>query len=128
MERLLMKLFLGYVLDPDYGDITHPETGTDLVLNYTIPGTPGSFPKTPLKPRRRPSILCDEAVADCDELIPINSGCRIHYSNVIVLKKYRLCWMNICPPMLPQKIDLTETQKYNTENKVDAAFKKFMNG
>ena len=63
------QMLLGYVLDPDYGDITDPETGTDIVLNYDIPGTPGSFPKTTLKPRRRPSILCDDAVADCATLL-----------------------------------------------------------
>jgi len=60
---------LGLVLDPDYGDITDPETGTDIVLNYTVPGTPGSFPKTQLKPRRRPSPLCDDQVADCQTLL-----------------------------------------------------------
>ena len=60
---------LGYVLDPDYGDITDPETGTDIKLTYTIPGTPGSFPKTILKPRRRPSVLCDDDVADCEVLL-----------------------------------------------------------
>ena len=38
-------------------------------MNYNIPGTPGSFPKTQLKPRRRPSVLCDEAIADCDALL-----------------------------------------------------------
>ena len=57
------------VLDPDYGDITDPSTGTDIVLNYNIPGTPGSFPKTQLKPRRRPSPLCDDQVADCQALL-----------------------------------------------------------
>jgi hypothetical protein len=60
---------LGLVLDPDYGDITDPKTGTDIVLNYTVPGTPGSFPKTQLKPRRRPSPLCDDQVADCQGLL-----------------------------------------------------------
>ena len=63
------ETLLGYVLDPDYGDITSSETGTDIVLTYTVPGTPGSFPKTQLKPRRRPSVLCDDAIADCDALI-----------------------------------------------------------
>ncbi len=63
------ETLLGYVLDPDYGDVTDPETGTDIVLNYHVPGTPGSFPKTTLKPRRRPSVLCDDAVADCAELL-----------------------------------------------------------
>tara|TARA_Y100000310_G_scaffold300813_1_gene336784 strand:- start:86 stop:832 length:747 start_codon:yes stop_codon:yes gene_type:complete len=63
------ETLLGYVLDPDYGDITDPETGTDIVLNYNIPGTPGSFPKTILKPRRRPSVLCDDMVDDCETLL-----------------------------------------------------------
>ena len=63
------ETLLGYVLDPDYGDITSSETGPDIVLSYTVPGTPGSFPKTQLKPRRRPSVLCDEAIADCDALL-----------------------------------------------------------
>ena len=63
------ETLLGYVLDPDYGDITDPETGTDVVLNYNVPGTPGSFPKTILKPRRRPSVLCDDMVEDCAKLL-----------------------------------------------------------
>jgi len=63
------ETLLGYVLDPDYGDITDPETGTDIKLNYNVPGTPGSFPKTTLQPRRRPSVLCDDTIADCQELI-----------------------------------------------------------
>jgi hypothetical protein len=63
------ETLLGYVLDPDYGDITSSETGTDIVLTYSVPGVPGSFPKTQLKPRRRPSVLCDDAIADCEALI-----------------------------------------------------------
>ena len=68
-RKTAYETLLGYVLDPDYGDVTDPETGTDIVLNYHVPGTPGSFPKTTLKPRRRPSVLCDDAVADCAELL-----------------------------------------------------------
>ena len=67
--KMAYETLLGYVIDPDYGDITSSETGTDIVLTYTVPGTPGSFPKTQLKPRRRPSVLCDDAIADCDALI-----------------------------------------------------------
>ena len=63
------ETLLGYVLDPDYGDITDAQTGTDIKLTYTVPGTPGTFPKTTLQPRRRPSVLCDDAIADCQELL-----------------------------------------------------------
>ena len=38
-------------------------------MNYNVPGTPGSFPKTALKPRRRPSVLCDDMVEDCAALL-----------------------------------------------------------
>ncbi len=120
------ETLLGYVLDPDYGDITHPETGTDLVLNYHVPGTPGSFPKTSLKPRRRPSILCDEDVADCDDLIAsipeIDSLFQRHTSTEVqaMLDEY-------LSSDATSENRSSERQKYNTENKVDEAFKKFMN-
>ena len=42
--KMAYETLLGLVLDPDYGDISDPETGTDIVLTYTVPGTPGSFP------------------------------------------------------------------------------------
>jgi hypothetical protein len=67
--KMAYELLLGLVLDPDYGDITDPETGTDIVLTYTVPGTPGSFPKSQIKARRRPSVLCDESVANCSDLL-----------------------------------------------------------
>ena len=63
------ETLLGYVLDPDYGDITDPQTGTDIKLTYTLASGPGAFPKTNLQPRRRPSVLCDDAIADCQELL-----------------------------------------------------------
>jgi hypothetical protein len=63
------EALLSYVLDPDYGDITDVEEGTDLTLTYTASTGKGSFPKTQLQPRRRPSVLCDDAVADCEELL-----------------------------------------------------------
>ena len=90
------ETLLGYVLDPDYGDITDPQTGTDIKLTYTIPGTPGSFPKTALQPRRRPSRLLTAKI------------CWTLFLTLIIslmsrqLKKSRLCWMVICPPTVQQ--------------------------
>ena len=57
---------LNLVLNPEYGDITDSEDGTDLTLGYGKP--PGAqFPKTTLTPRRRTSPLCDDAVGGDDE-------------------------------------------------------------
>jgi hypothetical protein len=50
------ETLLGYVLDPDYGDITDAEVGTDIKLTYSVPGTPGSFPEDSLA--APPSSFC----------------------------------------------------------------------
>ena len=62
---------LNLVLNPDYGDITDVEEGTDLVLTYGKP--PGAqFPQTSITPRRRPSRLMesDDAVAQALDSVP----------------------------------------------------------
>jgi len=51
---------LNLVLNPDYGDITDTEDGTDLTINYGKP--PGAqFPQTSITPRRRPSPMTKSA-------------------------------------------------------------------
>ena len=56
---------LQLVLNPEYGDITDVETGTDLVITYGKP--PGAqYPQTGITPRRRSSPLCDDAVGGSD--------------------------------------------------------------
>ncbi len=51
---------LGYILDPDYGDITDALEGTDISLTYTKPTTPGAYPQTNLKMRRNTSPLLED--------------------------------------------------------------------
>ena len=57
--KMAYEKLLSLVLNPEYGDITDPEEGTDLVLNYGKPAG-ASFPQTTLTPRRKSSALCDE--------------------------------------------------------------------
>ena len=54
--KMAYKQLLNLVLNPDYSDITDPETGTDLVIRYGKPAG-ASFPQTEITPRRRPSPL-----------------------------------------------------------------------
>lgn len=60
---------LTLVLNPEYGDITDTEAGTDLTMTYGKP--PGaSYPVTKLVPRRRSSALCADMTPDkCAELL-----------------------------------------------------------
>jgi len=54
---------LGYILDPDYGDITDTLEGTDISLTYTKPTQPGAYPQTNLKMRRNTSSLLEDTDA-----------------------------------------------------------------
>ena len=63
--KMVYEQLLNLVLNPEYGDITDSETGTDLVIRYGKPAG-ASFPQTEITPRRRPSLLCEDE-AQCAE-------------------------------------------------------------
>ena len=54
------ELLLGYILDPEYGDVTDIQEGTDITLTYTKPTKPGAYPQTNLKMRRNTSALLED--------------------------------------------------------------------
>ncbi len=54
------ELLLGYILDPEYGDVTDITEGTDITLTYTKPTKPGAYPQTNLKMRRNTSALLED--------------------------------------------------------------------
>jgi len=118
------ETLLGYVLDPDYGDITDPETGTDLVLSYTVPGTPGSFPKTQLKPRRRPSVLCDDAIASCDELLESVPDIEAQFTK-LSSEDIQALMDEFLSSDSSSEMSSKETSKYN-KSSVDSTLDKFL--
>mgnify|MGYP003648206571 CR=1 FL=1 len=81
--------------------------------------------KGTLKPRRRPSILCDEGVANCDELL--NS---IPDFNTLFQRQTSEEIQALLDEFLSTDTSSeggsSETEKYNTKTKVDAAFSKLM--
>ena len=67
--KTVYEQLLNLVLNPEYGDITDPETGTDLQLNYGKPAG-AAFPQTKLMPSRRTSAICpDITEQECAELL-----------------------------------------------------------
>jgi len=57
------EALLGYILDPEYGDITDANEGTDITLTYTKPSHPGAYPQTNLKMRRNTTPLLPDVEA-----------------------------------------------------------------
>lgn len=59
---------LSLTLNPDYGDITDPDTGTDLsMVSGKAPGA--QFPTTKLTPARNASRLCQGTDDECRDLM-----------------------------------------------------------
>lgn len=67
--KMAYETLLNLVLNPEYGDITDIEAGTDLDLHYgKAPGQ--SFPQTKLTPKRSTSPVCAEATPEaCKEIL-----------------------------------------------------------
>jgi hypothetical protein len=65
------ETLLSLVLNPEYGDITDPKEGTDLVVTYIKPAG-ASFPETKITPRRKSSPLHkdEEKVVEYMEGVP----------------------------------------------------------
>ena len=64
--KTVYEQLINLVLNPEYGDITDPDAGTDLLLHYGKPAG-AQFPQTKLTPRRRPSALCETSDEQCAE-------------------------------------------------------------
>lgn len=68
-KTVYLKLLKVVNKTEEYGDITDPEQGTDLVIEYSTP-VGASFPKTDFEVRRKTSPLCkDLAPEKCKEMI-----------------------------------------------------------
>ena len=69
--KMAYESLLNLVLNPEYGDVTDVDEGTDLTILYGKPAG-AAFPQTKIQPRRRTSPLCDDAVGGperCAELL-----------------------------------------------------------
>jgi len=128
--KQVYETLVNLVLNPEYGDITDPDAGTDLVIGYGKPAG-ASFPVTKITPRRRSSPLCPEGPEKCRELLEtipdfdeLFVGSRKTYAEVqAMLDEFLLEGAN------PEEVS-SETTKYNkneggsqdTGSSVDKAF------
>ena len=67
-SKTVYEQLLQLVLNPDYGDVTDLDEGTDLVLNYGKKAG-AMFPSTKLTPKRKASPACKDGDTDCKEIL-----------------------------------------------------------
>ena len=121
------ELLLGYILDPEYGDVTDIQEGTDITLTYTKPTKPGAYPQTNLKKRRNTTALLE----DKDAIPALLDG----------MPDFDSLFERQTPAQIDAILDeqlasdgsaesrSSETAKYgNANNSVDKAFNELMTG
>ena len=119
------KELLNLVLNPEYGDITDTDEGTDLTINYGKP--PGAqFPQTTITPRRKPSKMAgtDEEIGKFLDQIP-------DYGTVFERKTPEQVQAMLDEFLLGEEDAeemSTESSRYNSSSKstVDKAFEELL--
>jgi len=122
--KMAYEKLLNLILNPEYGDITDSETGTDLVIRYGKPAG-ASFPLTEITPRRRPSPLCEDE-AQCAEWLD-----TIPDIDSLFVRKTPEEVETILDEYLSGNVDDNASgnvEKYNTESgdSVDKAFSELL--
>lgn len=68
-SRSVSEQLYALIVNPEYGDITDLETGTDLIITYSKPKG-RNFADTVIQPRRKASRFCDDIdPEECEKLL-----------------------------------------------------------
>jgi hypothetical protein len=130
------ETMLGLALNPEYGDITDVETGTDLDVSYeTKKGE--RFPTTTITPKRKSSKLCkDLSKKECEELLATSPKFEELFERKTTAEVETLLnqWLSADDSETTGDEGKKEVQKYNKgddteteENPVDKAFDELLN-
>jgi len=117
---------IGLVTNPDYGDITDIDAGTDLVINYGKPSG-ASFPVTKITPRRRPSALAAKS-EEVKRILDTMPSFTEHFNNKTTEEIEKMLTDFLTAEASSTTTNTSETTKYNNSetSDVDAAFKELL--
>lgn len=126
--KTVYEQLLNLVLNPEYGDITDPDAGTDLTINYGKPAG-AAFPVTRLTPYRRTSAICpDMSTEECAELLETVPDVASLFDRKTSNDVQTMLDEYLASDELAEAVS-SETQKYggtdtksDTSNSVDQAF------
>ena len=124
--KMAYKELLSLVLNPDYGDITDPSEGTDLVINYGKP-VGAQFPQTSITPRRKTSPLSKDENKTHEWLDSIPN-----FEEVFERKTPQEVSSMLDEFLLTQddaeEVSTESTRYESTDSKTDRSFKELLNG
>ena len=111
---------LGYMDDPDYGDIVDVETGRDLVVEFkTAEETGKSFPETKIRPKPNQTTLTDDSNV-LKEMITTQKNITELYKEYTYeeLKEVLTKWLD--GDSAEETHETTQTQEPKTEEKKES--------
>lgn len=114
--KTVYQEILGYIADPDYGDITHPTEGRDITLEYTSAEDAGTnYPVSTIRVRPKVTPLA-ESEERMKELIENQNEITDIYSELSYeeLKEVLEGWLN--PSDEADDSDESETEKQLSSN------------
>jgi hypothetical protein len=59
--KTVYQELLGYFADPDYGDLSHPVNGRDIVVEYAAPADGASYPTTTIRVKPNATKLIEDS-------------------------------------------------------------------
>ena len=121
---------LGFIADPDYGDITDLTGGRDITVEYYPAEGPGTFPKTGIrvKPSQLPATtdknIADKIINGQQNIYDIFK--KVSYTD---LKGHLEAWLNGDDQEDAIGVEKTETATFNTTktDNIDTAFDDLFN-
>lgn len=118
---------LNIMLDPDYGDITHPTTGRDITVEFIPAANEGSYSKVTILPKPNQSVLTEDpallsAIQNMPSLEQITEVPT--YDELKVILENYLGVQNVpqpqTAPVTPPKVDQGLTSHTSPVTAVDA--------
>ena len=134
--KLVYQELLGVIADPDYGDITDPMNGRDILVEFTPAEGAGSFPKTSIRVKPNVTALSDDKnVVSAATLKPFLA--EENFTSYDELKDALATWLNpdgdvatdpssTAPEPVTEKKDVVK-EGVNKVNDVSAAFDDLFN-
>lgn len=128
--KTVYEQLLNLVLNPEYGDITDPQEGTDLLLSYGKPAG-ASFPQTKLMPSRKTSPMCKDLTGQqCSEMLETIPDFTTLFERKSPEDVQRMLDEYLADDATAEELS-SETTKYNnttttSTNDVESAFKELL--
>lgn len=121
--KTVYQELLGYFADPDYGDLSHPLSGRDLIVDYAAPEGGASYPTTTIRVKPNATKLVEDT-EKMKQLVESQKDITTIYKELTYdeLKTILQNWLSGSTTEDGEKSATQETVVAKSEKKVEDSF------